>query len=41
MKRLAKLAVVLFVLIGALVFALALAGGLTDETAFTEAAKGH
>lgn len=41
MKRLIKLAVALFVLAGVAIFAAALAGGLTDDTAFTEAARGH
>ncbi len=39
MKRGLKLIVALFVLAGCLVFAAALAGGLTDDTAFTPAAK--
>ncbi len=39
MRRLVKLAVVLFVAIACVVFAAALAGGLMDERAFTPAAK--
>ncbi|MDY6923888.1 MAG: hypothetical protein SWI22_08025 [Pseudomonadota bacterium] len=39
MKRGLKLAVVLLVLAGCLIFAAALAGGLMDESAFTPAAK--
>ena len=41
MKRLTKLFVALFVIIGAGVFALAMAGGLMDDSAFTEQARGH
>ena len=41
MKRFLKLLVALFVLAGVGVFAVAMAGGLMDDTAFTEAAKGH
>ena len=45
MKRLAarfgKLIVALFVLIGVLVFAGAVAGGLMNDDAFTPAAYGH
>lgn len=40
MKRILKLLVVLFVLIGALIFAGALAGGLMNDAAFTPEAKG-
>ena len=39
MKRGLKLAVALFVLAGCVLFAAALAGGLTDDRAFTQAAK--
>ena len=39
MRRLVKLAVVLFVVAACAVFAAALAGGLMDERAFTPAAK--
>lgn len=39
MRRLVKLAVVLFVVAACVVFAAALAGGLMDERAFTPAAK--
>ena len=39
MKRFGKLAVALFVLVACIVFASALAGGLMDESAFTQAAK--
>lgn len=38
MKGLAKLAIVLFVLASAVIFAAALAGGLMDDSAFTGAA---
>lgn len=41
MKRLMKLFVALFVLIGVGVFAVAMAGGLMDDSAFTESARGH
>lgn len=40
MKRLAKPAVVLFVLASAVIFAAALAGGLLDDRAFTPEAVG-
>jgi FlaG/FlaF family flagellin (archaellin) len=40
-RRVGKLLVVAFVLICAGVFAVALYGGLMDESAFTEAAQGH
>jgi hypothetical protein len=39
-KRLIRFAVVAFVLVSVLIFAAALAGGLTDDSAFTPAAKG-
>ncbi|HEY0926864.1 hypothetical protein [Brevundimonas sp.] len=39
MKRVLKLLVVLFILAGCIVFASALAGGLMDDSAFTQAAK--
>ena len=39
MKRLIRFSVVAFVVVGALIFAAALAGGLTDDSAFTPAAK--
>lgn len=39
MKRLIQFSVVAFVVVGVLIFATALAGGLTDESAFTPAAK--
>jgi hypothetical protein len=38
-KRVLKLLVVLFILAGCIVFASALAGGLMDDSAFTQAAK--
>lgn len=41
MKRLMKLFVALFVVIGVAVFATAMAGGLMDDRAFTEQAQGH
>ena len=39
MKRLIRFSVAAFVLFCVLIFAAALAGGLTDDTAFTPAAK--
>lgn len=39
MKRFGKLLVALFVLICCAVFAFALAGGLMDDSAFTQTAK--
>ncbi len=39
MNRIGKLLVALFVLVSCLVFAGALAGGLMDDSAFTQAAK--
>ena len=39
MKRLIQFSVTAFVVVGALIFAVALAGGLTDDSAFTQAAK--
>ncbi len=39
MKRIGKLLIVLFILAGCVVFASALAGGLMDDSAFTQAAK--
>lgn len=39
MKRIGKLLIVLFILTGCVVFASALAGGLMDDSAFTQAAK--
>ena len=39
MKRLGKLALAIFILIGVLIFASAVAGGLMDDRAFTPAAK--
>lgn len=39
MKRLIQFSVVAFVVVGVLIFAAALAGGLSDEAAFTPAAK--
>ncbi len=39
MKRLIQFSIAAFVLVCVLIFAAALAGGLTDETAFTPAAK--
>ena len=39
MKRGLKLAIALFVLTGCMIFAVALAGGLMDDSAFTPAAK--
>lgn len=39
MKRVLKLLVVLFILAGCIVFASALAGGLMDDSAFTQAAR--
>lgn len=39
MNRIGKLLVALLVLAGCLVFATALAGGLMDDSAFTQAAK--
>ena len=41
MKRLIQFSVAAFVLVGALIFAAALAGGLTDDRAFTSAALQH
>jgi len=43
MKRLIRFSVSAFVLVGVLIFAAALAGGLTDDSAFTPAAmeKAH
>ncbi len=39
MKQLIRFSVVAFVVVCALIFAAALAGGLTDDAAFTPAAK--
>ena len=39
MKRLIRFSVAAFVLVGVLIFAVALAAGLTDDSAFTPAAK--
>ena len=39
MNRLIKFSVTAFVVVGVLIFAVALAGGLTDDRAFTQAAK--
>ena len=39
MKRLIQFSIAAFVLVCVLIFAAALAGGLTDESAFTPAAK--
>ena len=39
MKRLIQFSVTAFVVVGVLIFAAALAGGLTDDRAFTPAAK--
>ena len=39
MKRIAKFALIAFLAISGLIFAAALAGGLTDDRAFTQAAK--
>ena len=39
MNRLIKFSVTAFVVVGVLIFAAALAGGLTDDKAFTPAAK--
>lgn len=39
MKRVLKLLVVLFIVAGCVVFAAALAGGLMDDSAFTQAAR--
>ena len=39
MNRLIKFSVTAFVVVCVLIFAAALAGGLTDDTAFTPAAK--
>ncbi len=39
MKRLIRFSITAFVVVCALIFAAALAGGLTDDSAFTEAAK--
>ena len=39
MKRLIRFSVVAFVVVCVLIFAAALAGGLTDDRAFTQAAK--
>ena len=39
MRRFGKLAIALFVLACCIVFAAALAGGLMDDSAFTQAAK--
>lgn len=41
MKRLIQFSVAAFVLVGVLIFAAALAGGLTDDRAFTSAALNH
>lgn len=41
MKRLMKLFVALFVVVGVVVFATAMAGGLMSDSAFTEQAQGH
>jgi hypothetical protein len=38
-KRLIQFSVVAFVVVCVLIFAAALAGGLTDDSAFTQAAK--
>ena len=40
MKRLIQFSVAAFVVVGVLIVAAALAGGLTDDSAFTPAAKG-
>jgi hypothetical protein len=39
LKRLIRFSITAFVVVCALIFAAALAGGLTDDSAFTEAAK--
>ncbi len=39
MKRLIQFSVAVFVLVCVLIFAAALAGGLADDSAFTQAAK--
>lgn len=39
MKRMIQFSVAAFVLVGVLIFAAALAGGLTDDAAFTPAAR--
>ena len=39
MKRIGKLLVAIFILAGCVVFATALAGGLMDDSAFTQKAK--
>ncbi|MFY8163595.1 MAG: hypothetical protein ACOVKC_05100 [Brevundimonas sp.] len=39
MKRLIRFSVAAFVLVGVLIFAVALAGGLVDDSAFTPRAK--
>jgi hypothetical protein len=39
LKRLIRFSITAFVVVCALIFATALAGGLTDDSAFTEAAK--
>ncbi len=39
MKRLIQFSVTAFVVVGVLIFAAALAGGLADDSAFTPAAK--
>lgn len=39
MKRMIQFSIAAFVLVGVLIFAAALAGGLTDKSAFTPAAK--
>jgi len=38
-NRIGKLLVVIFILVGCVVFASALAGGLMDDSAFTQQAK--
>lgn len=39
MSRIAKLAVAVFIALGCVIFATALAGGLMDDSAFTPEAK--
>ncbi|MGZ9100386.1 MAG: hypothetical protein ACXW3O_11845 [Brevundimonas sp.] len=41
MKRLIQFSIAAFVVVCVLIFAAALAGGLTDDRAFTSAAMGH
>lgn len=40
MKRIARIAIIVFLVAAGVVFAAALAGGLMDDRAFTPAAKG-